>query len=71
MDNSNAPPEALQALCAICDVRWAIVQGRPGRVWKVYTQIRGVEFARNISTTEYATWVDICEWLCSKRARLA
>lgn len=63
-----APPEELQALCALMDVSWKPVTGRPGNMWKVYVICAdGQEYARNISVTDLDTWTGIVQWLYVKR----
>lgn len=64
------PPE-LAAICALCDVRVEAVYGRPGHTWRLWIRhpVSWDIYARNISTTEPAEWLALCEWLIEQRDR--
>lgn len=66
---SPPPPEDLQALCAISDVQWKPVRGRPANTWKLFAFNvgDGSEYARNLQTTDYEIWAECCKWLNIKR----
>lgn len=72
-DNHPAPPEELQALCALCDVRWKVVPGRAANTWELYVYafnrygIAYDKYARTVQTVEYDVWNEIVKWLVSQR----
>lgn len=66
-DPGTEPPEELRALCALCDIGYIYVHGRPARTWRLSVRKGGINNNITLQSTQFEDWNDAVKKLVAWR----